>query len=351
MPRWSAVIGLSLATACTGGSRELAPIVLDSLPTLGATTGEGVLTSWPRVSPLHADGFRVLVPQPGGNGEVPLAFGADGGLIGPVGTRGTGPGLLAEPLFARVGPGDSLWIFDGTARALVYGADRGFGREVALPVAPWDAAFLADGRLVVASASSRAPLPVLLLTQSGEVVREIGTAPPGEPLGTMRRIAIGPDGTIWTMAVLGSWRVERWDTTGASLGEMVREPAWFPPYDSYQPPAPGVPPQPALQSFWFDSAGRLWVLGKAADPAWADGVGALDARGGDEGTSVITDPDRVYDTVLEVIDPATGELLATTRLDIAWPFTAEPGTLMRVVTTPEGWHRAAMATVRMNGEQ
>lgn len=347
MRHWPILASLPFVVACFGASRELSPITLDSMPTLGATSGAGALATWPRISPRHPLGYRVLVPQGGSGNEVPMVYADDGSFIGPLGSHGDGPGAFLEPLFSRVGPGDSLWVFDGAGRASVFSPERVFAREITLPVAPWDAAILADGRLLVASAASGAPLPLLLLSADGTTIREIGESPPGELLGNMRRIVVGPDQTIWTIAMLGSWRIEHWDTTGAALGVLAREPAWFPPYDRYQAPAPGTPPQPTLQAAWFDDAGQLWVLGKAVDEAWEDGVGALDAGGGEPGESVITDPDRVYDTVLEMVDPATGEVLAMTRLDDAWPFVAEPGALMRVRTTADGWHRAVMARVRL----
>ncbi len=347
MRPWHLLAGLSCIAACGGSSRELSPIALDSLPTLGAESGEGAMSTWPRVSPRHPLGYRVVVPQAGAGGEVPLVFADDGAFIASLGTHGTAPGQFLEPLFARVGPGDSLWIFDGTARVSVFTPERTFVRQVMLPVAPWDAEVLADGRLLVASTSSAAPMPLLLLEGDGKLVREIGAVAPGEPLGTMRRITLAPDGTIWTVALLGSWRLEHWDTAGTALGEIVREPLWFPPYDDYEAPAPGTPPQPALQGAWFDEAGHLWVLGKAVDEAWASGVGALEVRGGEAARSVITDPDRVYDTVLEMLDPVTGEVLAMARFDVAWPFLAEPGVLMRVVTSDAGVHRAAMGRVRL----
>lgn len=347
MRHWHLLAGLSCLAACGGVGRELSPITIDSLPTLGTEQGEGAMATWPRVSPRHPLGYRVVVPQAGAGGEVPLVFGDDGTFLGTLGTPGNGPGQFIEPLFARIGPGDSLWVFDGTARVAVFSPERTFVREVTLPVAPWDAAILPDGRLLVASASSAAPMPLVLLDGTGAVVREIGAPAPGEPLGTMRRITIAPDGTIWTVALLGNWRLEHWDTAGTALGEIMREPLWFAPYDRYEAPAPGTPPQPTLQGAWFDADGRLWVLGKAVDEAWATGVGALEVGGGEAAQSVITDPDRVYDTVLEVIDPATGEVTAMARLDVAWPFLAEPGVVMRVVTDGNGVHRAALGRVQL----
>lgn len=339
--------GVLLVTlACGSSSRELSPIVLDPLPAVGEVDGVGAIASWPRISPRHPLGYRVMVPQAGASVELPNVYGDDGRYLGSLGETGDGPGQFIEPLFSRVGPGDSLWLFDGSARASVFTPERVFARTIALPVAPWDAAVLPDGRLVIAAATSGAPLPLLLLNGAGAVIRYIGTPLPDEPLGAMRRIVLARDATIWTVPMLGSWRIEHWDTTGANLGALERTPEWFTPYQRYQAPAPGIAPQPTLQGAWFDDLDRLWVLGKAVDPDWEKGIDTLDARGGESGRSVISDPDRVYDTMIEVIDLQSGEAIITARLDATWPFAAEPGVLMRVATSRDGAHFAELVRVR-----
>lgn len=347
MSRSPLPFGLLLVTlACGGPSRELSPIALDPLPAIGEVDGVGTMSSWPRISPRHPLGYRVMVPQAGAAVELPMVYADDGSLLGSLGEVGDGPGQFIEPLFSRVGPGDSLWIFDGSARASVFTPERVFVRAIALPTSPWDAVVLPDGRLVLASATSGAPLPLLLLDGEGAVIRTIGMPVADEPIGAMRRIVLARDATIWTVPMLGSWRIEHWDTTGTDLGALVRQPEWFPPYRRYQAPAPGIAPQPTLQAAWFDDSGRLWVLGKAVDPQWARGIDTLDARGGEPGQSVISDPDQVYDTMIEVIDLQSGEAIITARFDATWPFVAEPGVLMRVATSRDGAHFAELVRVR-----
>lgn len=347
MPRSPLPLGLLLVTvACGGSSRGLSPIALDSLPAIGAVEGVGTMSSWPRISPRHPLGYRVLVPQAGAAVELPMVYADDGRFLGPLGEVGDGPGQFIEPLFSRVGPGDSLWVFDGSARASVFTPERLFARAIMLPVAPWDAAVLPDGRVVLASATSGAPLPLLLLDGEGSLIRTIGTPVADEPLGAMRRIVLAGDATIWTVPMLGSWRIEHWDTTGTDLGALDRQPEWFPPYSRYRAPAPGITPQPSLQAAWFDDTGRLWVLGKAVDPEWERGIDSREAREGEPGRSVISDPDRVYDTMIEVIDVQTGEAVVTARFDVTWPFVAEPGVLMRVATSRDGAHYAELVRVR-----
>ncbi len=334
-----------VGSACQSSTRDVAPIRLEPGVTIGVTKGAGTLATWPRVSPRHPGGYRVLVPQPGAVSALPTVYGDDGTFFGVLGAAGEAPEQFREPLFVRFGPGDSLYVFDGAQRVLIFGPDRRYGRTVPLPVVPWDAVVLADGRMVVASSSFDHPLPLLLVGPDGATLREIGAGDSvARTMPSPRAVALAPDGTYWTVLMTGRWRVEHWDTTGALLGVIERAPTWYPPYRRELGGVASQAPQPTLQDAWFDAAGRLWVLGKAVDAKWEEGIGTTTSDAGVEVTT-IDEPDRVSDTVLEVIDPTTGELVATGRFDPTYPFAVEPGVLMRVRTTGDGWHRAELAKI------
>lgn len=333
--------------ACADGARNLAPIRLEPLQTLGETAGDGAMATWPRVSALHPHGWRVLVPQPGGVPALPLVYSDSGAFLGLLGSRGDSVGEFREPLFARFAPHDSLWIFDGAGRALLFDPERRWVRSIATGIAPWDAQLLADGRMLVSSSSSEQPFPLRLLRADGTLEREVAGDSASRALRNPRRIVLAPDGTWWTIPMQFRWRLEHWDSTGASLGAIERQPDWFAPYDRYDAPTAARAPAPMLMDAWFDAAGRLWVLGKAADAKWASGLGAPHDDGGRTVTAVV-DPDKVYDTVLEVINPKTGALIAETRFDVSYPFAVEPGVVMRVLTTRDGWNRAELMRVRFD---
>lgn len=333
----------ALLAACTGGSRAIAPITLEPMVTIGAAEGAGTMATWPRVSAHHPGGFRVLVPQPGGVAALPLVYADDGRFLGALGTTGDSAGGFREPLFPRIGPGDSLWLFDNAQRALVFGPDRKWVRTVQMRIGPWDAAVGADGRMLIASSSSERPFPLQLLSATGVVEREFVGDSVSQSIHSPRRVIRAPDGSWWTMPIQFRYRLEHWDTAGVLLGVIERSPAWFLPYRQSLATSRAQAPSPMLMDAWFDAAGRLWVLGKAADPQWAAG---LTASGDDSSRSeAIGDPDKVYDTILEVLDPASGALLAQTRFDVSYPFAVEPGVVMRVRTTPNGWNRAELMRV------
>jgi hypothetical protein len=333
--------------AC-GSSRELAPIWLEPVNTYGASQGEAAMSTWPRVSAHHPGGFRVLIPQPGGVPALPLVFSDEGAFLGTLGTRDEGPGQFIEPLFTKIGPGDSLWIFDGASRVQVFGPDRVWARSIALPVAPWDAVIFNDGRMVIASGSYGQPLPVHLLDTNGKLVRSIGGSDAaGSP--SPRRITRGLGGTFWLASMTHRFQVEQWDTSGTPRTAIQDVPEWFEAYDSLTAPTAESAPQPAVQDLWVDERGRVWVLGRVADPKWATGLG--DANTGTGGVASIEDPDRVFDTVIDVFDGQTGIPLTNARVATAYPFLAGPGVLMRVVTPSDGWQRAELAQVMVDASR
>jgi hypothetical protein len=342
---WGLMVGVSAGAGCGEGDRRLAPIQLDSMLTIGATQGEGVMMSWPRVSPRLPNGTRILVPQPGGVSALPTVLGDDGKYLGTIGAEGDEAGEFRGALFARVGPGDSVYIFAENPRAVVFSADRRPGRTIPLPMGIWDALVLPDQRIVLTSPMNERPLPFLLLDSQGKLLQELGGSDSASlAVKSPRWLARGNDGSYWTMPMQFRWRLEHWDSTGALIKAIDRNPAWFPHYQQMLALTHTQPPQPTVQAFWVDSAGRLWVLGRTGDPTWAKGLGPV--RAGVTGAvAPILDPDKVYDTVIELRDAATGELISQTRFDVSYPFMVEPGVVMRVLDTPEGWKRAELMRV------
>jgi hypothetical protein len=332
-----------LVLGCADGTPDVAPIRLEPMITLGADAGDGALATWPRVSARHPLGYRVLVPQPGAVPALPVVYGDSGQFLGTLGGHDSLPDGFVEPLFARIGPGDSVWVFDGARRVLVFTPERQFARSVALPVAPWDAVVLTGGRLAVAPALFGQPLPWLLLDNDGAVLQRIGT--PDSTVPSPRKMIAGTEGTIWTVAMTHRWRLEQWDLSGTLLRRFEVAPEWFAEYGELEAPTPERAPQASVQDAWVDPAGRLWIVGKAGDPQWRDGL-----QSGESG-SAIDDVDRVYDTVVEVRDGTSGAVLAHARFDVSYPFIAEPGVLMRVQDTAEGWHRAELVRVMVDASR
>lgn len=331
-----------IVVACDGHGRVLAPIRLEPIATFGAESGDGAIATEPRISARHRGGFRIVIPGAGGVATLPLIFSEAGEFLGML--RG-GPSAAEQfraPLFARIGPADSIWVFDGAQRVLVFGPDRGYVRTAQLPVSPWDALVLPDGRMLVAPANADRPLPLLLLSASGDSVGSFGgddsmAIVPHTPRWLIR----DADGSFWSMPMQFRWRLEHWDSNGTRISVVERHPDWFPPYTRLVTPDQEHAPQPTIRGAWIDR-GRLWVLGMAADPNWTAGLSSHHSA---SPSAVIADPDKVYDTILEAIDLRTGNQVTVSRLKSAYPSEVEPGVIMHVRQTPAGWKRAELMRV------
>lgn len=328
---------LLLAVGCQGP--ELGSMRLEQVAALGDSSGPGAIPTWPRVSARHPSGFRIAVPQPGTAALEPMVYDDGGNYLGVLDASMARAGFV-QPLFARIAPDQTIWVFDGAARALIFDATRKYVRTIALPIAPWDAAILPDGRLAVTSSSYSSPLPWLMLRADGTEIRRFGEGT--ESIPSPRRILAGRNGTVWTLTMTHRQRLEHWDTTGTLIAAFEPTAAWFTPYERVEPPSADIAPQGSVQDGWIDADGRIWVVGKAADANWVDGLGASIA-----GATPILKPDRAYDTVVEVHDPRTGEVIHSARLDGSYPFVAGEGMLMRARVIEGGWFRAELAAISL----
>jgi hypothetical protein len=70
-------------------------------------------------------------------------------------------------------------------------------------------------------------------------------------------------------------------------------------------------PSPVLLSIDVDEAGRLWVLTSVPDPRWESAVRTTS----EQRFPQVVDPVRHTNSVLEVLDPATGRVIMSTTYD------------------------------------
>ncbi len=257
-----------------------------------------------------------------------ILFSSRGELIGEVGGSGDGPGEFLAATQILPSEGDSLLLHDMRRRAVsVFDGDHTFARRFLLPANPgitggWPAILrFADGGIVMNAALGSVEgvgLPLHFVDAEGTVTRSVGSGPPsvsshGHPTQA-RVLAFASPSTFW--AAHGSrYEIELWDREGALVKSLRREVDWFPPLEEGQAPSligPGV------QGLFQDAGGLLWVLIRVPNPdapgmilpererLVQEGRGAMPSR---------AEADRRFDTVIEVIDPETGTLMATRRLD------------------------------------
>jgi hypothetical protein len=225
----------------------------------------------------------------------------------------------------RVSAGDTVHVFDANNLThSVFSPSLQFVRSTRLESPPEaEAAALGAGRLVIATplrTPARVGLP-LHLVEGGRVVRsfgsESGTFRPDIPHFDRRAVAPAGPGRVWS-AHKNRYQIELWSTAGRKLREYRRSVDWFPPYLATRAVSPDAPPATLLQQVWQDRDGRLWVSMLVADRNWRRAV----RPGGPHGYTV-ADYDGYRDTVIEVIDPERGRVLASRRFPLGVEFIGE----------------------------
>lgn len=344
MRRCCSAIALAVLLAgCHGFGRDLSPIRLEPIVTLGETSGEGAIATTPEVSAHHPGGFWIVTPAFSAIDALPMVYGDDGKYLGKLHGDTTLIGsMYGGAVFTRFGPGDSIWVFDVSGRVLIFGPHRNYARAFQLPSLPTDALILADNRFLATQDSGAI---VTLFSPTGAVVREIGTMQAGPAhLGPRTVLIALGDGTFWTCTAHPKRQLEHWDTAGRRLRGID-------PTDNHfslqlgEPYSLGMrdkPPMTRMLPVWIDGKGRLWMLGAVADQHWQQGLDVSDTAR--PGFMAISDYDKYFDTTIEVRDLNSGALIASTRLDYRYSM-VEPGVLVHLTSTAAGWRQAELMRV------
>jgi hypothetical protein len=88
---------------------------------------------------------------------------------------------------------------------------------------------------------------------------------------------------------------------------------WFTPHVTIQSITPDNPPQPELQDVHLDDHGYLWTATLVAGQSWELALGPrINTPEGP--TYRMGAFEDIYDTLVEVIDPTGGRLLASQRI-------------------------------------
>lgn len=243
-------------------------------------------------------------------------FDSAGVFVRTIGRRGEGPGEYGAITRIRFRRGDTVEIYSGDPRRrTVLGPDRSVVSTNPVPLNFMRSVFLPDGRAMLVdhmATPDRAGYPLQLVEPSGEVVRSLGAVEPEydprEPMRLSRVVAAGPDGgSVWTVG-RGDYRIELWDTTGTRRAVLQRDADWFEPYVLGTPLEPdGPPPPPQVSLMTRDAEGRLWIAVLVAADDWRAGFSR--AENGRYEPQIA----QIYDTILEVVEPSTGRLLASRR--------------------------------------
>ena len=248
-------------------------------------------------------------------------FGLDGRLTGVIGRAGQGPGEFVRLRTLIPGPGDTLFAPDfGQGRILMFGPDRALAGTLPMPFFPPPGLVMPDGSLLVAAQIRRSETigyPMHVVDREGRVVRSFGTDEPQyrPDLNHIltRKVALGRDGTVWAMAP-ARYILERWDPSTGERLQSTRIPSdWF--RESTEPyPDETVRPPPLVYGLWEDEDGLVWIIVQDADADWAPPPRANEERPFD-----LQEHSRFFDSMIEVVDPGSGRVLASRRFSqVLW---------------------------------
>ena len=272
-------------------------------------------------------GYYYLIEE-GSDGSVEV-FDRAGRFLRTLGRPGGGPGEFRVPESILLDAHDTVHVIDA----------RGLQRTVLTPAPEWQyvrrtpiprvtgAVLLGGGRMAInaeLASGNAAGMPLHLLSVQGVVEHSFGAAGPFDAKAhpwTRRRVLATSAKGFWAAHVL-SYAVELWSADGRKLAELYREPAWFAPRDAPLFASSEHAPSAELVALREDANGLLWMLIVVPGTDWRRGLGTPSVKRGPVTgwTKLDHIPQLLFETVIEVIDPVRGTLLASQRVPGLYPF-------------------------------
>lgn len=282
-------------------------------------------------------------------------FDRSGRFVRTIGRDGGGPGEFKGVGDFYVLRGDTLAVFDwGTARYSLFSPDHEYLSAGPLPLSPEPGVIaLETGEFVFNYAifsDNETGQPLHRVGRDGKLARSFGAGTgkfrPDVPYFFSRAISPSRGSLLWS-ALLTNYQIDLIDArSGTTMRSLRRDVDWFPPGMAPIPrgQAGSIEPKPLIFDVVEDSTGLLWVLIGVSDPDWRSAV-----RPGGDGDHVQVIDDHGYrDTVIEVLDPENGIVLATARIDERVTQFVGPGLVGAVLEdTPDGVPIFQTWTVRL----
>jgi len=323
------VVDIPATPSCTGCTISLRKVV-----TLGDSS-DPILLDWATNITRDPRGRYFSAPHPG---HQVVVYDSLGRYSTAVGRRGQGPGEFTSANRVSTGPDGLLYVFEANRQVTVLGPGLTFRRRTALPRITAEVQPRGGGRLILAYSSppldtsrrrptigpsgavtvgpprrSRPEDPVLVVDSEMRTLRTFGRTPSDTGLTcqlcTSRVIGGSPDpATVW-LGRTNQYQIEKWDTAGRHLLTLRRGVDWYPTW-GVDPTQPIAERGPVLGAIEEDAERRLWVFFIVPDPAMSQTA----SIGGRVGISaLVAQTQGLLDTVVEVIDPSSGRLLASRR--------------------------------------
>ncbi len=350
---------------CAACAIELTPLV-----SLGSESDSVLLTRTPVIA-RDSRGRTIAAVRDNGFEPV-IVYRADGTIERTLGRHGSGPGEHERVEAIAVTEGDSVVLAHSYRRVSVFAPDGRYVRGGTLPSAPRAILYATNGDLIInasLAAGENAALPLHVVGADGMLLRSFGTEDIFGGGTSERTLAPRLDGQWFWLSESGQYRLERSDTLGrVSRVVTVATPWWYvfnstaevqAFFDSL--PAPDEIPSGAekrprrlryrppfrIASVVPDAAGKLWV----AHHTHVDNWEVLEAEY-DRSSSDVRLADemngRMYRTVLDVIDPEQGVLIAR-RIIPGYGWIANDGTFIHVRYRDDGIVALDISSLALSG--
>jgi hypothetical protein len=255
-----------------------------------------------------------------------FVFAVNGKLIKRIGRAGSGPGEFRNLTTAIVGRGDTVHVFDRGLyrRSEISPTTLEVVRQVSVSDVPMNVVLLANGNFVgTVSQAHRVGHPFVELDRHGGLVRAFGGDGKPRPSAMQNRLSrrVLTDGQGGFYAhPRSNYQLEHWNAAGRLTGRWSRDAKWFAPRE----PGDNAVGAASITAAWVNDGGFIFVVSWVRQEGWEKGMGQIRGEGG-RMTYGVVDWDRVFDSIVEVIDPRTSRVVATTRHDIAFAWVAGNG--------------------------
>jgi hypothetical protein len=229
-------------------------------------------------------------------------------------SRGSGPGEF-QTINALAATSDRVYVFDTTNRRLTI-LDYQLEPIKTAPIVaritsmlPLDKSSMAIAAVI--PTTERIGYALHLIDADGQFMHSMGSsADPAMQLFDNRALAPDTGSGFWSLSPM-PYRIDRWSRDGALVNGLRRVAPWLD--DSQQPTGAPDEPTPPPSKPWKIHAskdGLVWTLSIVPDARWRQAI----ARG--RGGWIVTDNDRYYDTIIEVIDPNKARVVTRRRVDM-----------------------------------
>ncbi len=254
-----------------------------------------------------------------------LTYQRDGRFVRRLARSGSGPGEIRWPAELWRLPGDSMLVLDlGNQRALVFAPTGEAVRQVAFPhrlrhgvVLRWPNRVIMSGPVTAPTGVGRPLHELSFAGRSATIARSFGAeegVSPARERALQHVLARAGPGTWWSMPP-GRYELSQWNDALRTTSRLSRTPPWMPEASPLSTGTPDAPPSARVRHVAADRDGRLWVFSWVAAPSWREAWAGVrsSGRGGETSVSRMR-VDKLYNTVVDVLDPSSGAILASTTL-------------------------------------